>query len=79
MMGLGPELRAPDPLSGAPSTQVGLGVGVKGLLEELGRTVKQQLTLIKCFDTYKSLAYIISFEAGTIFHFASGDVGAQRG
>lgn len=41
--------------------------------------MKQQLTLINCFDTYKALAYIILFEAGTIFHFASGDVGAQRG
>lgn len=79
MMELGPKLGAPDPLSRAPSTQVGLGVGVKGLLEELERAVKQQLTLKKRFDTYKAYAYIISFEAGTNFHFASGDVRAQRG
>lgn len=37
------------------------------LSRDFGRAAKQPLTLIKCFNTYRTLPYIISFEAGTIF------------
>lgn len=30
------------------------------------KAAEQQLTLMRCFNTYKALPYIISFEEGTI-------------
>lgn len=71
MMELGPELTAPNSLFSAPSTQVGLdvkgwGVGKGELWKELRRAAQHQLSLIKFFNAYKILLYMISFEVAII-------------
>lgn len=65
MMGLGPKLRVSNSLSSAPSTQVGLGGEVEELSGELGR----ELTLIKCFNTYKALPCMSSHSRQVQFSF----------
>lgn len=69
MMGLGPELRASNSLSSAPATQVGLGGEVEELSGELGRAAKQELTFIKCFNTYKALLCMSSHSRQVQFSF----------
>ena len=71
MMELGPELTAPNSLFSAPSTQVGLdvkgwGVGKGELWKEIRRAAQHQLSLIKFFNAYKILPYVISFEVAII-------------